>query len=192
MATKRKSDPQSVVTGEVRLSFVSLITPRPAQDEDDSPSYGCLVLIPKSDEATLKKLRRAEKAAEEYGKTAKWNGKIPKYDSIIRDADEEWDDIDEAPEMKGHMFMWVKSRQRPGIVDRNVEPIIDPTEVYSGMYARLSLRAFPYAASGNKGVSFGLNHVQKVRDGEMLGGRTRAEDVFDELDDGDEEDDDLL
>lgn len=191
MASTRKADPQSVVTGEVRLSFVHLFEPY-AADEDSDARYSCLVLIPKEDEKTYKRLKAAEKAAAEYGKDAKWGGKIPKFDSILRDADEEWDDIDDTPEMKNHYYMWVKSSRRPGIVDRNVDPILDPTEVYSGIYARIAVRAFPYAVSGNKGVSFGLNHVQKTRDGEPLGGVTRAEDVFDAIEGDSDEDDDLI
>jgi hypothetical protein len=72
-------------------------------------------------------------------------------------------------------------------VDRRLQEIIDSTEVYSGCYAKVSINAFPYSVSGNKGVSFGLNHVQKLRDGDFLGGRSKAEDDFD--DEGDDEDD---
>jgi hypothetical protein len=74
--------------------------------------------------------------------------------------------------------MSVSNKTKPGIVDQNVQPILDSTEVYSGCYARVSITAFPFSASGNKGVSFGLNHVQKLADGESLGGITKAEDDF--------------
>ena len=83
--------------------------------------------------------------------------------------------------------MSVSSSTRPGIVDRNVQPILDSTEVYSGCYARVSINAFAYNAKGNQGVSFGLNHVQKTRDGDFLGGRSRAEDDFEALEDAEDD-----
>ena len=81
--------------------------------------------------------------------------------------------------------MSVSSKTKPGIVDGAVNPILDSTEVYSGCFARVSINAFPYSQQGNKGVSFGLNHVQKLADGDFLGGRSKAEDDFDAI--GDEE-----
>ena len=72
----------------------------------------------------------------------------------------------------------MSSKTRPGIVDEDLNAVLDPTQVYSGCYARVSINAFPYSNSGNKGISFGLNNVQFLQDGEPLGGRTRAEDDF--------------
>lgn len=178
-----------VITGEVRLSYVHLFEPY-AQNEDQDPKYSCAILIPKSDKATLKRIRRAIEAATEQGKTSRWNGKIPpNLKTTLRDGDEEAD-LERNPEYAGHFFMNVNSTNRPGVVDRNVQTIIDSTEVYSGCYARVSINAFPYSVSGNKGVSFGLNHVQKLRDGDFLGGRSRAEDDFDAVDDDYDDDDD--
>ena len=77
---------------------------------------------------------------------------------------------------------------RLDVVDKDVQPIVDSTEVYSGCYARVSINAFPYNVQGNKGVSFGLNHVQKIADGDYLGGRSRAADDFDDWEDDDDED----
>jgi hypothetical protein len=169
-----------VVTGKVRLSYVHVWEPYSADDENE-PKYSCVLLIPKSDKATLAKLEAARAEATEQGKP-KWGGKIPpnlKY--TLRDGDEEAD-LERNPEYAGHMFMSVTSKTRPGIVDRDVNPILDSTEVYSGCYARVSINAFPYNAKGNRGISFGLNHIQKLEDGDFLGGRSRAEDDFDALD----------
>lgn len=174
-----------VVTGKVRLSYVNLFEPR-ASDDDETPKYSCVVLIPKSDTATLEKLRAAQEAALEKGK-GKFDGKVPaKWHSTIRDGDDpEEADIERNPEYVGHMFMNVSSKTRPGIVDAQVAPILDRTELYSGVYARVSLGAFAYNYKGKKGVSFGLNHVQKIADGEPLGGATSAESDFDAYDDED-------
>ena len=60
---------------------------------------------------------------------------------------------------------------------------MDATEVYSGCYGRLTLNFYAYNANGNKGVAAGLGNVQKLEDGEPLGGFTRAEDDFTAEDD---------
>jgi hypothetical protein len=164
-----------VVTGKARLSYVHLFEKFAFEGQD--PKYSTMLLIPKSDTKTLADLRAAEQAAAELGKSSKWGGKIPKsLNSIIRDGDEFKDDY---PERGGHWFMVVSSNNKPGVVDANVQPILDEGEVYSGCYARASLNAFPYKFGPNNGVSFGLNHIQKIADGEPLGGITRAEDDFD-------------
>lgn len=177
-----------VVTGTVRLSYVHLFEPY-AQDSDSEEKYSCVILIPKSDKTTLKKIKAAIDAAAEQGKHSKFDGKIPaNLVTTLHDGDEEGD-LEKNPEYEGHMFMSISSKTKPGIVDQDVNPIMDSTEVYSGAFARVSINAFPYNYKGKKGVSFGLNHVQKVKDGDYLGGRSRAEDDFEAIEDaGDDED----
>jgi hypothetical protein len=178
-----------VVTGKVRLSYVHVFEPF-SNNPDQEPKYSCVLLIPKSDKATIKKLRDAQQAALENGKGKTFNGSIPKnWKSTLHDGDEDAD-LEKNPEYEGHLFMSVSSKTKPGCVDRALNPIIDSTEVYSGCFARVSINAFPYNTQGNRGVSFGLNHIQKMADGDFLGGRSRAEDDFDQLDD--DEDSDLL
>lgn len=175
MATEQNTT--KVVTGKVRLSYVHIFEPY-AQDADDTPQYSCVILIPKSDKATLKKIEAAQKAAAEQGKNSKFDGKIPpNLQLTLHDGDEEGD-LEKNPEYEGHMFMSVSSKTKPGIVDKDVNPVLDSTEVYSGCYARVSINAFPFNYKGKKGVSFGLNHVQKWADGDYLGGRSKAEDDF--------------
>lgn len=180
-----------VVTGRVRLSYAFLFEPR-ASDDDGPAKYSTAILIPKSDKKTLKAIQRAYDAAAEAGK-GRFNGKVPKnLKTNLHDGDEE-KDTEEQPEYAGHMYMTVSSRNKPSIVDRDREEITDNTEVYSGCYARVSMNAYAYNTNGNKGLTFGLNHVQKLADGDNLGGRSRVEDDFDDLDDDDlDEDDDLL
>lgn len=180
-----------VTTGKVRLSYAFLFTPR-AQTNDagepQTPKYSTVLLIPKSDKATYNKLRAAQKQALEDGKTSKFGGKIPKgWKDTIHDGDEEAD-LDANPEYAGHWYVTVSNTRKPGIVDRDLQPIVDDTEVYSGCYARVSVNAFPYSSHGNKGVSFSLRNVQKWADGEPFGGISRAEDDFDPLDDDEDED----
>lgn len=188
--TKKKKDDKKVVTGEVRLSYCHLFEPY-SSDPDKDKSYSCVILIPKKDKDTLRKVRAAQQAALEDGK-AKFGGKVPKqWKDTLHDGDEDAD-LETNPEFAGHWYMNISARLAypPAIVDRRLNPILDSTEVYSGCYARVSMVAFAYSNSGNKGVSFGLRNVQKLRDGEPLAGRSNPEDDFDELDD--EDDDDLI
>lgn len=180
-----------VVTGKVRLSYAHLFEPF-SNIPDQEPKYSCVILIPKSDKATVKKIFAAQAAAAELGKSTKFGGKIPaNLASIIKDGDEEAD-LERNPEYEGHYYMSVSSKTKPGLVDQDVNPILDSTELYSGAYARVSINAFPYTFGTKKGVSFGLNHVQKVADGEFLGGRTKAEDDFDAIESTDDPDDALI
>jgi hypothetical protein len=171
-----------VVTGKVRLSYCHVFEAY-ANQEGQDPKFSTVILIPKTDKATIAKLKAAQLAALEQGKDSKFGGKIPaNWGNTLHDGDEEAD-LDRNPEYAGHLYMTVSSKTRPGIVDQDVNPIIESDQVYSGCYARVSINAFPYSASGNKGVSFGLNHIQKIADGDFLGGRSKAEDDFDAVED---------
>lgn len=185
-----------VVTQPVRLSYVHVMRPKANLNDDgtpDTPTYQVMLVIPKTDKVTLNALRAAQKAALADGLArGKFAGGAPKMPSTLaaftlRDGDEESDD----PFLEGMMFMNVSSKSKPGVVDKRVQPILDESEVYSGMWARVDVGAFAYNAKGKKGVSFGLNHIQKIRDDERLDGATRAEDVFEEWD-GDEGEEDSL
>lgn len=166
-----------VVTGRVRLSYVHLFEPFSNQPDQEA-KYSCTVLIPKSDTATLRKIRAAQDAAAENGKTKAFGGKVPSnLKTTLHDGDEEAD-LERNPEYAGHFYMAMSSKTRPGVVDADLNAVLDPTSVYSGCYARVSINAFAYSNSGNKGISFGLNNVQFLADGDALGGRTRAEDDF--------------
>jgi hypothetical protein len=172
-----EKSPTRVVTGKVRLSYVHIFEPY-TNDPEKEARYSVTILIPKSDKTTLGKIEKAIEAAKEEGKTKTFGGKLPSNLKLtLHDGDEEAD-LERNPEYAGHMYMAMSSKTRPGVVDQDLNPIMDSTQVYSGCYARVSINAFPYSNSGNKGISFGLNNVQFLEDGEPLGGRTRAEDDF--------------
>ena len=142
------------------------------------------ILIPKTDQATINKCLDAIEVALEK----KFGGKIPvTYKTPLRDADQEAQDKGEAPNpgYAGHYFINVKSNEQPGIIDANRNPVLDAKEFMSGDYCRVSMNAFAYDQKGNKGVSFGLNNIQVVGKGEPLG-KARAEDEFDNYDDGED------
>ncbi len=180
--------PTKVVTGKVRFSYEHIWEPAAIQ-EGQEKKYSLCILIPKSDVDTLRKIKAAVDAAKEAGKSL-WNiknGQLPgNLKTPLRDGDL---DRPEQPEYAGHYFLNANSKNKPGIVDKNVNPILDQSEVYSGCYGRVSLNFFPFNSAGNKGVGCGLNNVQKLADGEPLAGRSRAEDDFGAMGGGGGEDD---
>lgn len=180
-----KKDPCLVVTAKVRLSYAHIWTPQAAQ-EGGEPKYSLSIIIPKSDKATIKAIEEATKAAAELGK-AKLGGKIPATLKVpLRDGDAERED-DEA--YLNSLFLNASSKSKPQIVDADVNPILDQDQVYSGCYARVSLRFYAYNSNGSKGVAAGLGNIQKLADGEPLGGKRSAEADFGAF--KSEEDDDL-
>lgn len=173
MKVTAKRTGTKVTTGKVRLSYAHLFEPHAI--EGNEPKYSVSVIIPKSDKETLQAIKEAVTEAKEQGK-GKWGGKVPaNVKTPLRDGDVDREG-DEA--YAGCYFLNANSKNKPGIVDINVEPILDATEVYSGCYARLTLNFYAYNANGNKGIAAGLGNVQKLEDGEPLGGFTRAEDDF--------------
>ncbi len=171
--------PTQVVTGQVRISYEHLRQPY-ANQQGAEPKFSATLLIPKSDIATKQRIDAALAAAIQEGTTSKWGGKRPPQPPIpIYDGDGLRPGGDAfGEECKGHWVMTASSRQRPEVVDANLQPIIDATQIYSGMYARVSINFFAYDAAGKKGIGCGLGNVQKLADGEPLGGRTTAEEDF--------------
>ena len=176
------SNRTKVITGTgTRLSYFHGW--EPVSINGGAEKYSVSVLIPKSDSETVSAINAAIDAAIEEG-VAKFGGKKPNKAAIklpLRDGDVERDD--EA--YKGYWFINANSTTAPQIVDRQVKPILDRSEVYSGCYARVSLNFFAFNTNGNKGIACGLGNIQKVRDGEPLGGKSTAADDFATLADDD-------
>ncbi len=173
-------DQKRVVTGKVRLSYVNLFTPRPGQNGGD-PKYSVTLLIPKSDIQTKQKIDAAIQAAIADGVSAKWNGvRPPQVPTPLHDGDgvRPSDGMPFGEECKNHWVMSASSKMQPQVVDLNLNPILNQTEVYSGMYARVSINFFAYFNGGKKGIGCGLGNVQKLGDGEPLGGHRSAESDF--------------
>ena len=189
MAEKTKNE-RKVVTGEVRLSYARLFKPK--KNDNDVDVWSTVILIPKSDRATMAKLKKAATLATELGiekGLLRKGATVDKAWRTLKDGDDMEDPVEEYAD---HWYMNVNSYRKPGVVDRHKEPLDDERDVYSGCYARVSLTAYPFGNPQNKGVTFGLENVQKLRDGEPLGGAPSSPDEdFDELDDedyGDDED----
>ena len=169
-----------VVTGKVRFSYAHVFEPT-SMNEDEPKKYSTAILIPKKDKKTVQAILDAQKAAAEEGKNKKFGGKLPANLKMpLRDGDEEKPD-DEV--YAGHYFLNASSNRRPGVVDENRNEIIDKDEFYSGCYGRASINFFAFAGKA-KGVAVGLNGVQKLEDGESLGGaRFNADEDFGSDDD---------
>ena len=171
-----------VITGKnTRLSYFHGWEPTSINGGPER--YSVSVLIPKDDKETVKAINDAVDAAIEEG-IAKFGGKKPNKAAIklpLRDGDTEREDEAYAR----HWFINANSKTAPQIVDKGVKPILDRDEVYSGCYARVSLNFYAFNSNGNKGIACGLGNIQKIRDGEPLGGRSLATDDFTTEDDDD-------
>lgn len=187
MNNKNQMLSTKVVTGLVRFSYLHVFEPSSIGDSEEK-KYSVSLIIPKSDRMTVARIKKAIEAAKENGKNSKFGGKIPSnLKTPLRDGDEERPE-DEA--YANSYFINATAKTRPGLVDANLSPIIDENELYSGCYGRASINFYPFNVSGNKGIAAGLNNLQKIKDGEPLGGRQSAENDFNddfifELDDDD-------
>lgn len=165
-----------VITGKVRFCYVNVFEPT-AMNEGDTPKYNICVLIPKSDTATIDKIKKAIEAAKEAGKAklADKNGRIPANLKLpLRDGDKERPDD---PAFEDNYFINANSMRQPSIVDRSLNPIMSRDEFYSGCYGRASINFYAFNVS-SKGIAAGLNNLQKLEDGEMLAGGSTAEEDF--------------
>lgn len=184
MSTKVQTT--KVITGKnTRFSYLNANEPKSINGS--TPKYSVSLIIPKSDTVTVNKINAAIEAAYEEGQSKlKGNGKTVPALSILktplRDGDLERPDD---PAYANAYFINANSASAPGIVDADRQPILERSEVYSGVYGRASINLYAFNSNGNKGIACGLNNLQKIRDGEPLGSKSRAEDDFA----SDEEDD---
>ena len=169
----------TITINNVRFSYCNLFQPdtRPGQD----PKYSTTVLVPKSNTAAKEAIDAAIEEATQSGVSKKWNGQRPPVVATsVHDGDgaRPSDGMPYGAECKGCWVFTAASKNKPFVVDAAVQNIIDPTQVYSGMWGNVNVTFYPYASNGNKGVGVGLNGVQKVRDGEPLTSRVTAEEAF--------------
>lgn len=165
-----------------RFSYLHCWEPDSVNGGD--PKYSVSAIIRKDDTSTVNAIKAAIEQAKKDS-VGKWGGKIPANLKMpLRDGDIDHPDDEN---YRGCYFINCNSRQAPQVVDSKVNPILDQSEVYSGCYGNISVTFFGYNSSGNRGVGAGLGNIQKIRDGESLGGRTNAADDF-----STEEDDDFL
>lgn len=175
-----------VITGpNTRFSYVNAWEAKSING--GTPKFSVSLIVPKDDLVTVNKIKAAIQAAYEEGESKlKGTGKtVPPLAALktpLRDGDLERPDD---PAYADSYFINANSSTAPGIVDADCNPIIDRSEIYSGVYGRASITLYAFSSNGNKGIACGLNNLQKLRDGGPLGGRSRAEDDFATGDDED-------
>jgi hypothetical protein len=166
-----------LITPTFRVSFPAVFTPRRANEQDANAvaKYSVQMIFDKTTDLT--ELNNAVRAAEveKWGADkAKWPKKLtmPFRDGSEKDYDGYGPDV---------IFISASSKMKPGLVDENIQPIIEPSEFYGGCYARATVNAFAWEFMGKAGVSFGLRNIQKVKDGDPFGGGSKAENDFDAI-----------
>lgn len=169
----------AVTTNRARLSYEHLFRPY-AHQQNQEPKYSVTVLVPKTDVETKRRIDAAIAAATNAGVSKCWNGAkppvlaVPVYDGDgVRPNGEHF-----GAECKGCWVFTASSKNAPQVVDLSLNPIINQSEVYSGCYARVNVNFFPYNSNGKRGIGCGLNAVQKLEDGEPLGGGISAAEAF--------------
>lgn len=181
-------NPTKVITGpKTRWSYANVWDPKSING--GAPKYSVSLIIPKSDTKTVNKIKAAIQAAYEEGQSKlKGNGKsVPALAVIktpLRDGDTERPDDDA---YANSYFINANSATAPGIVDADCNPILQRSEVYSGVYGRASINLYAFNSNGNKGIACGLNNLQKISDGEPLGGKASAESDFAAVNDDDDD-----
>jgi hypothetical protein len=178
MANTQPAVPSNkIITGEGRILFPAVFEPK--ENDRGELRYSLCFLIPKGDTATIAKINAAVDAMKVDPKNvATWGSKwLDSFKHPLRDGDNARD-TDARPEWAGHYFINAGSKMRPGVVDVSVQKIIDPEEIYSGVYGRVSITLSAYNVDGGRGINCYLNNVQKTKDGERLAGGASAEEDF--------------
>lgn len=178
---------ERLITPEFRVSYASVFAAK-KNELSGKDEYSLVAIFPKGTDLTPLK-----KAAHEAG-VKKWGADQSKWPSNLRSpfrkCNERWKNenggqfIPPGYEDGEAVFLSLKSANKPGVVDARVQDIIEQREFYSGCFAKASVNAYAYDNKGNRGISFGLNNVQKLRDGDPLGGRSRPTDDFEAADVG--------
>ena len=204
-ATTKKEERVRIITPEFRASFPSLFQARKIDENNPNEKAKFSIQMIFRTAETPESKQRGEKVvlndpqfallrktvedllAQKLG--AQWREKVKErkgdgsmvYRLPFRDGNAtEKKDIDGYG--PGTVFVTASSTYRPGVIDGQKKEILNPQDVYGGCYARAEIHPYWYEVKGNKGVTFGLDNVQKIRDGEPFSGRSKAEDVFESID----------
>lgn len=169
----------SITTGKVKASYVHIFRPRTPENGGD-PKYSVTLLIPKTDTVTINNIYAEIERAKQEGAQKAFNGSIPPQCRIPLYDGDGYRQSGEAfgEECRGCMVITASAKQQPVVVGLDMQNILNPADVYSGCYIRANINFFAYNSNGNKGIGCGLNAVQKIEDGEPLGGRVSAEEAF--------------
>lgn len=183
---------KKVVTGIVRFSYLFIFSPHSIAD-GQAEKYSASIIIKKSDTKTIEDCKKAIEEAYKEGQAKLSNGKTcPPLSSIktpLRDGDV---DRPDDPAYKDAYFINANAVKKPHVVDKDLNPIIDAEDAYSGCYGRASITFYAYNVNGNRGIACGLQNIQITEKGEALGTQSSAEDDFLPFADDDKKEDDFL
>lgn len=165
----------------VRVSFVNVI--EPAEDLSGKLKYSVQIHIEDDDKANLERAKKAVDGAIAKGKSSKWGGKKPKFRyEPLRDGNAELKSGDQTDKCYKDVIFFSASKDpkygKPGVVDVNLQPIMDAGKIYSGCYCNVDVNPFPYDYNGNRGIGWGLSNIMFVEDGDRLDGQQSAADAF--------------
>lgn len=172
------------ITPKARATWVFLLKPGKAQKREDGtmadPKYSLVLLFDKDADFSIPKKMATDALNEKFGERMKNAEFVKSLRNPFRDQGSRIDKDGKLPPgyTAGHIFITASGKQKPGVVDAAGADIIEEKDIYSGCYVRASLRAYAYEEKGNRGAAFGLQNVQKLEDGEPLGGRSRPQDDF--------------
>jgi hypothetical protein len=170
----------NVITPEFRVSWPKVLKPE-LNKLSNKEEYSVQALFPKGTD--LSKLKAAAKAATEakWGTdSAKWpkNLRLPFKEQTETRVNLEGKTVANPGHVNGAVYLSLKSTQKPGVVDQNVQPIMSESDFYSGCWAIASINAKAYDQAGNRGISFYLQNIQKTKEGDPLTGRMKPETEF--------------
>lgn len=171
------------VTHEFRVSFPQVFEAKSFQGAE--PKFSLVMLFPKNVDLgkPAAKQKNSLKSAAFNAAVEKWGSDRTKWPKGLKLPFRDGDEKAERDGYGGHIFVTATSKTQPGLVDQGNRPILNGKDFYAGCYARAEVIAFAYDTAGNRGVSFSLQNVQKLRDGEKFSGRKDAADVFDAVED---------
>ena len=173
------NNPAHIVLTNVRLSYAHL--DKPYSNNGGEPKYSATILVPKMDPANKQKIDAAIRAAtarmrEKKGNSFPATPKTSVHDGVgVRPSDGQ----PFGDECKGCWVFTASSKTQPDCRDQYKQPLLDGSELYSGVWAHVGVTFFGYDSGSNKGIGVALDTVMKARDGEPLGGmRASADDDF--------------
>lgn len=167
-----------VILEECRLSYLNAAKSKP--NKAGVPKYSASIMVPENNAATLALIKHAVKEAVE---AAISGGELsPAQRSIVisplRSGTQEYAVERKTADFNGFYFINAYSDNPPGLVDKNVQPILNPDELYSGIWANVAVNFYFTKKGGEPRVAVGLNHIMKLRDDDRLDGRTNVQDAF--------------
>lgn len=174
----------SLILEHVRVAFVNVI--EPVETLSGQLKYSVQVRIEKDDTDNVKRAMAAVEQAIAKGKSTKWGGKKPNFRyEPLRDGDKEIESGGQSDKTLAGCYFFSASKDpkygRPGVVDENLQPLMDPDKIFSGCYVNIDINPFPYDSNGNKGIGWSLGNIMYVEDGDRLDGQQSAKEAFSSL-----------